>query len=314
MLMAPLAFAQTSVTLAPVQDNTLFEAASAATLRSNGAGIHLFAGNTARVGVRRALLQFDIAGSIPAGATIESVSVELTMSKTIAGTMPMALHRVSTAWGEGASDAAGQEGRGTTPAGNDATWQHARFNQVNWTTQGGDFTGAASGTTNVAGNGRYTWPSTAALVADVQSWLDTPEQNFGWIMIGNEDVTTTAKRFNSREHPTESTRPALIITYSAGTNVANETEDVPATVRLSNAYPNPFRAQTTLRYDLDQPEAVTLTVYDLLGRPVATLAEGVQSAGSHTAIWQPEALPNGLYIARLTTGASSQSLTLTLVR
>lgn len=314
LLMVPSAFAQTAVTLTPAQDNTLYEAASATALRSNGTGIHLFAGNTNRRAARRALLQFDIAGSLPAGATIEQVSLELTVSKTGAGSMPMALHRVTAGWGEGPSDAGGQEGQGAAPQANDATWQHALFDQTNWTAQGGDFVGAASGTLDVGGNGRYTWASTDALVADVQAWLDTPDQNFGWIVVGNEDDAKTTKRFNSREHPTEGTRPALVITYSGGTNVANETEDVPSSVRLSNAYPNPFQAQTTLRYDLTQPEAVTLTVYDLLGRPVATLAEGVQAAGSHTAIWQPEALPNGLYIARLTSGAFSQSLTITLLR
>ncbi|MEM6644705.1 MAG: DNRLRE domain-containing protein [Bacteroidota bacterium] len=314
LLMAPSAFAQTTVTLPAAQDNTLFEASSATALRSNGSGDHLFAGNTARRGVRRALIQFDIAGNIPAGATIEGVSLELTVSKTISGGMPTALHRVSARWGEGSSDASGQEGQGAMPQGTDATWQHARFDEANWSTQGGDFASTASATLSVAGNGRYTWASTAALVADVQAWLDAPDQNFGWIVIGNESITSTAKRFNSRENATESTRPALVVTYSGGTNVANEREDLPTTVRLSNAYPNPFQAQTTLRYDLDQPEAVTLTVYDLLGRPVATLAEGMQTAGSHTAVWQPEALPNGLYIARLTTGGFSQSLTITLLR
>ena len=53
------------VILTPVQDNTLFEDL---TPLSNGSGEHLFAGNTSRGSARRALMQFDVAGGVPAGA------------------------------------------------------------------------------------------------------------------------------------------------------------------------------------------------------------------------------------------------------
>ncbi|GAB5519166.1 MAG: hypothetical protein RhofKO_14170 [Rhodothermales bacterium] len=314
LVVVPSAFAQTSVTVAPSQDNTLFESSSAVEARSNGAGIYLFTGNTNRGALRRTLLQFDVAGSVPAGATVDSVRLELSMSKTVAGTEPVSVNRMTTAWGEGTSDAAGEEGRGATPAGDDATWFQARLGQNDWLREGGDFQAVASATTNVAGNGRYAWVS-ETLTADVQDWLDTPDRNFGWMLLGDESALKTAKRFDSREHPDEARRPSLTIYYTDGnTNVATEDDAVPSTVRLSHAYPNPFQAQTTLRYELDRPEAVTLTVYDLLGRPVATLVEGVQAAGAHTAIWQPEALPNGLYIARLAMGETSYSLSLTLLR
>jgi homospermidine synthase len=47
----------------------------------------------------------------------------------------------------------------------------------------------------------------------VQSWLDSPQANFGWILIGNESVATTAKRFDTRENIDTSFRPTLSVQY-----------------------------------------------------------------------------------------------------
>ena len=58
-----------------------------------------------------------------------------------------------------------------------------------------------------------TWDSTDEMIADVQGWLDDPETNFGWIVLGNEADSPTAKRFHSRENPEEEYRPTLVIEY-----------------------------------------------------------------------------------------------------
>src|SRR5262245_747007 len=96
-----------SVTLAAVADNTLFESVSGSL--SNGKGSFLFAGNTADGELRRGLIKFDVASAIPSGATINSVSLQLHMSKTAGSAESIALHRVLADWGEGTSDAAGEE-------------------------------------------------------------------------------------------------------------------------------------------------------------------------------------------------------------
>ena len=64
-------------------------------------------------------------------------------------------------------------------------------------------------------NGLYTWGSTAGMVADVQSWLDDPGSNFGWIILGDEGTSLpTAKRFDSRE--TAATGPFLTVDFTTG--------------------------------------------------------------------------------------------------
>jgi len=53
------------------------------------------------------------------------------------------------------------------------------------------------------------------MAADVQGWLDNPASDFGWILVGNEVDTRSAKRFDSLQHDTEVLRPLLTIDYTA---------------------------------------------------------------------------------------------------
>ena len=192
-----------TVSIAPAADATLYESATGAL--ANGSGQFLFVGRTGQVAglsLRRALIRFDVAGSIPAGSTINSVELKMTVSKTISGAQTTNLHRVTADWGEGASQATGDEGGGVASATGDATWIHRTFNTTPWTTAGGDFAAGVSGTASVDGLGEYTWTSTAQMVADVQGWLNAPAGNFGWAVLGVETSASTAKRFNSRSNST----------------------------------------------------------------------------------------------------------------
>lgn len=200
-----------TVVLDAVLDNTLYEDFLGTT--SNGSGQHIFSGTTNGGSPRRALLAFDVASAVPAGATVRSVELRLYMSQTIAGAESIAAHRVLASWGEGASDAPGGEGGGDIAQDGDATWVHRFHPDVDWATMGGDYDPAASATTVVANDGYYTW-SGAGLVADVQAWVDAPLGDFGWVLINRETVVRTAKRFDSRENPASSRRPRLTIDYT----------------------------------------------------------------------------------------------------
>lgn len=201
----------TSVTLLPVRDNTLYEDAKGAL--SNGVGEYLFSGLTNQPNKRRAVLAFDVEAEVPAGAVILSAQLVLEMSQTISGATPMALQRVLADWGEGTSDAPDAEGGGDASTLGDATWIHTFWATTAWTNPGGDFAATASATQSVAGDGSYTWGSTAAMVADVQGWLDTPAQNFGWVLVGDEATAGSAKRFASRENDSTAARPRLEVVY-----------------------------------------------------------------------------------------------------
>ena len=83
-----------------------------------------------------------------------------------------------------------------------------------WVDPGGDFSDTASNSQSVGTlAGDFTWGSTAQMVTDVQSWLDNPNNNFGWLLLTNETVIQTARRFGSRENATVANRPLLTVEY-----------------------------------------------------------------------------------------------------
>ncbi|MEM1042670.1 MAG: PA domain-containing protein [Bacteroidota bacterium] len=86
------------------------------------------------------------------------------------------------------------------------------------------------------------------------------------------------------------------------------------TFRLESAYPNPFSSKTTIGFDLPTAQDVSLVVYDVLGREVATLIDGVRQAGLQTVEFDAASLPSGVYVYRLTAGATQLSEQVTVVR
>jgi hypothetical protein len=74
---------------------------------------------------------------------------------------------------------------------------------------------------------------------------------------------------------------------------------LPKTYSLAQNYPNPFNPSTRLDFALPRDGIVSLVVYDVLGRTVATLANGSYSAGLHTTTWTPGLdVSSGVYFAR----------------
>jgi len=204
------------ININPNKDNTLYEYDPAEGDHSNGAGFHFFAGENAMGELRRGVLAFDVAGAIPPASTIVAVSLTMNMSMTPAGALTVELHKLLADWGEGTSHAPMGEGDGAPATPNDATWRHRFFDTIFWTNEGGDFSATVSASQSVGGIGQYTWTS-AQMVADVQSWLDDPASNFGWLVLGDESAAATAKRFDTRE---SASPPVLTIQYIPGQRVS----------------------------------------------------------------------------------------------
>ena len=202
------------VTLTSSKDNTLYESVTGSI--SNALGQGMFAGNTGSGSIRRALVAFDIAASVPSGAMINDVTRTLTMNRTPDNTArTTTLHKVLADWGQGGSNAGdAMDGAGALATVGDPTWLHTFFPNSNWSAVGGDFSPVASASVSVGANGTYTWGSTPQMVADVQSWLDDQPSNFGWLLKGIETAPTMAKRFATRENSTASSRPSLVIDFT----------------------------------------------------------------------------------------------------
>ncbi|MBI5471841.1 MAG: T9SS type A sorting domain-containing protein [Ignavibacteriae bacterium] len=295
------AFSQSPVTIEAGRDNTLYEDAAGAT--SNGAGDNFFVGRTnqAANSIRRGLVWFNLVGSVPANATIGSVTLTLSMSRSNSGDQTLSVHRVLAAWGEGTSNANGNEGGGAPATTNDATWLHRLFNTALWSTPGGSFASTPSASLAVGGVGSYTWGTTATLVSDVQGWLNNPSNNFGWVIIGNEAAGATSKRFDARENAVAANRPKIVVSFST-TSVGGE--NAPEKFALHQNYPNPFNPATSITFELSARSHASLKIFNLLGQHIATLVDGMYSSGAHIVEWNAAEMPSGVYVYRLEANGS----------
>jgi hypothetical protein len=104
------------------------------------------------------------------------------------------------------------------------------------------------------------------------------------------------------------------ITTAGLTAVADVPDEIPSRFALAQNYPNPFNPTTTIGFDLPARTNVSLRVYDMLGREVARLVDGVQEAGRHETQFNAAAMPSGVYFYRLTAGEFSQARKLLLLR
>jgi Secretion system C-terminal sorting domain len=89
-----------------------------------------------------------------------------------------------------------------------------------------------------------------------------------------------------------------ILSKGVVSGIANLRLGVPAVYSLSQNYPNPFNPSTTIEYGLPSTSTVQLTVFDILGRNVATLYNGVQEAGYQRLRWDAP-VSTGIYFYRI---------------
>ncbi len=86
------------------------------------------------------------------------------------------------------------------------------------------------------------------------------------------------------------------------------------TYALASNYPNPFNPSTEIRFVLPEASAVSLVVYDVMGREVERLLDKTLEAGYHEARWDATGLPSGVYLYRIEAGPFTQTRRMTLLK
>ena len=89
---------------------------------------------------------------------------------------------------------------------------------------------------------------------------------------------------------------------------------IPEVVSLHQNYPNPFNPVTTISFYLPEPVPVKLSVFNVVGQPVAVLTEGTLGSGDHEFEWDASGLPSGMYIYQLEVGTKVMTRKMTLVK
>ncbi len=147
----------------------------------------------------------------------------------------------------------------------------------------------------------------------VQFSADTSVQ-FSFLTKEGYETDITPKDKN----PSGSTIPITGISYvtitTTPTGIAGKSQTLPTEPFLAQNYPNPFNPTTTISYQLPAVSALTLNVYDVLGREVARLVNGVQSAGSHSINFDGSSFRSGVYFYRIQAGAYHDTKKLILVK
>jgi pectin methylesterase-like acyl-CoA thioesterase len=107
--------------------------------------------------------------------------------------------------------------------------------------------------------------------------------------------------------------PSLIpmVITSVQNSSANQ---IPTSYALYQNYPNPFNPSTTISYDLPKSGMVSLKVYDVYGREITTLVDGVIPAGNHRETFNASRLASGVYFVHLQTEAMSQTIKILMLK
>lgn len=94
----------------------------------------------------------------------------------------------------------------------------------------------------------------------------------------------------------------------------SEGGELPRDFYLAQNYPNPFNSTTTIQYGLPRDARIELNVFDMLGRRIATLFDGLQKRGAHKIAWSANGTASGVYVLRLTAEGISLSRKIQLVK
>ncbi|OYV88582.1 MAG: hypothetical protein B7Z63_00115 [Ignavibacteriae bacterium 37-53-5] len=195
--------------------------------------------------------------------------------------------------------------------------------------------------------GRLNMQSSGAISYSSQALKrDTLEERLPMSMIQRQKYLKDGKNVIAVEmHSADSTRPTVSFDakvysiagpvyyalgqewsyYDKGTALPDQVVDksilfveqapaLPGEIRLYQNYPNPFNPTTAISYELSANSYVTLKVYDVLGREVATLVNGVQKIGSYEVQFEGSRLASGVYFYRLMAGGNVITKKMVLVK
>ncbi len=153
-----------------------------------------------------------------------------------------------------------------------------------------------------------------------------PPSDKGWkdtvLVNGSETVRVLVKFTNYNGiyllhcHNLEHEDDGMMMNFrvSGMTEVENAEEGTPLGFQLHQNYPNPFNPTTTIRFEIRGSGFVSLKVFDLLGKEVATLVNEVRSEGSHNVVFDASSLASGAYTYKLTAGGFSAKRKLLVIK
>lgn len=169
-----------------------------------------------------------------------------------------------------------------------------------------------SGEGNVAGYNIYRADSTAPYIEDFELDGQSSDTTFSKKFIGSGNFKLIVTAYDENGLETVPSEP-FFIEIQVPTSVIEE-PGVPAKFALYNNYPNPFNPTTNISYDIPKSTDVEISIYDITGRLVRTVVNGVKNAGTHTFTFDASNLSSGVYLYRLKTNSNTLIKRMILVK
>jgi len=157
-------------------------------------------------------------------------------------------------------------------------------------------------------------------------------QEFTSVVVGGVPISMDMRTYIQYEWVTKEFGPLAVITsfdnetnpnftqadfvnfrVNALSSIEDEENAITA-FTLNQNYPNPFNPSTQIEFDLKQASDVQLTVYNVAGQPVATVASGLHNAGTHRVTFSADNLPAGIYFYRLSAGGQEDVRQMVLLK
>jgi hypothetical protein len=138
-----------------------------------------------------------------------------------------------------------------------------------------------------------------------------------WDNLSNSWMTVSAsvnKETNTITFENSVVSNYVVLSFDKTTAVEEENSVTPNDFTLEQNYPNPFNPTTTINYQLTEFSLVTLKVFDVLGKEIATLVDKPQSAGSYQVNVNIPELSSGVYFYTLSNGVSTMVRKMTFIK
>ncbi len=135
-----------------------------------------------------------------------------------------------------------------------------------------------------------------------------------------EEIEYYVKAYNGSTESSATNTVTVIGQYNPNKEIAGKNTEHNFRGIALDCFPNPFNPKTIISYQLASDSYITLKVFDLLGREITTLAEGIKPAGKYEAVFsvgsfgKAEGLPSGTYIYTLNVNGKVFSKKMTLLK
>lgn len=179
---------------------------------------------------------------------------------------------------------------------------------------------------------RYTWKNVPGLSNPAHVGFFSPKDS-SWAIIFGDTVMTRQVQYGEKfleEIIADkygvvyilNEGPAAILTgakingkqYGTIVSVKKMENNLPSDVVLYNNYPNPFNPTTNINFSIPHKSQIKLSVFDVLGREVSILADGIYETGKYEISFNASNLPSGIYFYNLTNGSSSITKKMLLIK